>query len=335
MFDPLTNLNFHLQQQLETNPKMAKELAEILGQISFAAKMISREVNKAGLANILGKTGLVNIQGEEVQKLDEFANSILVRLLHNTHEVVAVGSEELAEIHIYESDIPHGEYVVLIDPLDGSSNIDVNVNIGTIFTIFRRVGKKGTPLTKKDYLQAGKNIVCSGYALYGSSTMLVYSVGTGVYGFTLDPSIGEFLLSHEKLQTPGTGSVYSVNESYVPKWSAGIQKYIAQVKTSQDISGKAKGARYIGSLIADFHRNLLKGGVYLYPADADQPEGKLRLLFEAAPLAFLVEQAGGAASNGKERILDLTPAHLHQRTPLFIGSKKDVESIEKLLVSQK
>lgn len=328
MLDRLTNLPFHLQQELETDPKMGKELAEILGQIAFAGKMISHEVNKAGLANILGKTGAVNVQGEEVQKLDDFANTVLLRLLHNTHEVVAVGSEELAEIHIYEQDLKHGAYVVLMDPLDGSSNIDVNVSVGTIFTIFRRVGKKGTPLTKKDYLQSGKHIVCSGYILYGSSTMLVYSVGSGVHGFTLDPSIGEFLLSHEKMQTPEAGSVYSVNESYAPKWSKAIRGYLDQVKTDKDVSGAAKGSRYIGSLVADFHRNLLKGGIYLYPADERQPEGKLRLLFEAAPLAFLIEQAGGAATNGNKRILDLVPGHLHQRTPLFIGSRKDVETIK-------
>lgn len=327
MLDPLTNLNFYLQQELETDRKMAKELAEILGQIAFASKMIAREVNKAGLANILGKTGGINVQGEEVQKLDEFANSVLVRLLHNTHEVVAVGSEELAEIHVYEQDLKHGEYVVLMDPLDGSSNIDVNVSIGTIFTVFRRVGKKGSPVTKKDYLQAGKNIVCAGYILYGSSTMLVYTVGSGVHGFTLDPSIGEFLLSHENMRTSPSGSVYSVNESYVPKWDAGIREYLELVKTDRDPSGKPKGSRYIGSLIADFHRNLLKGGVYLYPADASKPEGKLRLLFEAAPLAFIIEQAGGSASDGNRPILDVVPGHLHQRTPLFIGSKKDVATI--------
>jgi fructose-1,6-bisphosphatase I len=331
MYDPLTNLNFHLQEQLETNPKMARELTEILGQISFGSKMIAREVNKAGLANILGKTGAVNVQGEEVQKLDEFANSILVRLLHNTHEVVAVGSEELADIHVYESDLKNGQYVVLIDPLDGSSNIDVNVSIGTIFTIFRRVGKKGSAISKKDYLQSGRNIVCAGYVLYGSSTMLLYSVGSGLHGFTLDPTIGEFLLSHEFMAAPETGSVYSVNESYAPQWPKGIRRYLDLVKTDRDVSGQAKGARYIGSLVADFHRNLLKGGIYLYPADENQPEGKLRLLFEAAPLAFLIEQAGGAASNGQKPILDLVPEHLHQRTPLFIGSKDDVAVIRRLL----
>lgn len=331
MTDALTNLNFHLLHQLETNPKMGQELAQILGQISFAAKMISRDVNKAGLANVLGKTGLINVHGEEVQKLDDFANSILVRLLHNTHEVVAVGSEELAEIHVYESDLNNGEYIVLLDPLDGSSNIDVNVNIGTIFTIFKRIGKKGSPITKKDYLQKGRNIVCAGYVLYGSSTMMVYSIGSGVHGFTLDPSIGEFLLSHPNLQTPESGTVYSVNESYIAKWNEGIRRYLSEVKTNEDVSGKAKGARYIGSLVADFHRNLLKGGVYLYPADSSQPEGKLRLLFESAPLAYLIEQAGGSATDGKRPILDIIPGHLHQRTPLFIGSKQDVARITTLL----
>ena len=331
MHDPLMNLNFHLLDQLEKNPKMARELAEILGQISFAAKMIARDVNKAGLAQILGSTGNINVQGEEVQKLDEFANSILVRLLKDTHEVVAVGSEELSDIHVYEQDIERGEYVVFLDPLDGSSNIDVNVSIGTIFSVYRRMGEKGEKLEARDYLQPGRNIICAGYVLYGSSTMLVYSIGSGVHGFTLDPSIGEFLLSHEDIQTKDAGSVYSVNESYAPKWSKGIQNYLAEVKNNKDVSGKPKGARYIGSLVADFHRNLLKGGVYLYPADDAQPEGKLRLLFEGAPLAYIIEQAGGTASNGEMNILDIIPDRLHQRTPLFIGSKKDVQRIEKFL----
>lgn len=324
----LTNLTSQLLQQ-HAHSQQARDLAAILNQIVFGGKLISRDINKAGLVDILGATGRTNIQAEAVQKLDEHANTILVSLLSELPQVRAIGSEEVDELITLDQHSATGQYLVLLDPLDGSSNIDVNVAVGTIFTILTlpRGLKRVRP---QDYLVSPPPILAAGYILYGSSTMLVYSSGQGVHGFTLDPSIGEFLLSHPHLKLSPTGSIYSINESYAPNWTPEFRAYIESLKTSQNAGGKPKSARYIGTLVADFHRNLLKGGIFLYPADSKHPEGKLRLLYEAWPFAYLAEQAGGAATNGQSRILELKPNNLHQRTALVVGPKKDVKEVRGL-----
>ncbi len=320
------------RQLLEKNTYSEEclELANIINQLALAAKLVSREVTKAGLVDILGKTGDTNVQQEQVQKLDVFANNTFIELLRQSPYVKAVGSEEMPELvefnEFYHQD---SQYIVHLDPLDGSSNIDVNVSVGTNFVIFER-RDQGDTLTKNDYLQPGKNAVCAGYVVYGSSTMLVYSNGKGVHGFTLDPSIGEFILSHPDIKLPAVSTIYSINESYYAKWSKKLTKHVDSYKNEKNKNGKVRTARYIGSLVADFHRNLLKGGIFLYPADQKHPNGKLRLLYEGIPFAYLIEQAGGYASNGKESVLDIKPQELHQRIPLFIGNKTDVEAVENL-----
>ncbi len=327
----VTNLTNFLFEQ-HGHDEQSLDLGNIVSQIVLAAKIISREINKAGLVDILGKTGETNVQDEAVQKLDELANTTFIDLLRQSPHVVAVGSEEIEDILLLNNPKQKGnQYIVHIDPLDGSSNIDVNVSVGTNFVVFKRKSTSGE-LRKSDYLQSGKNAVCAGYILYGSSTMLVYSTGKGAHGFTLDPSIGEFLLSHENISYPTKSKIYSVNESYAPHWSNDFKKYIAECKTSSDITGKPKTARYIGSLVADFHRNLLKGGIFLYPADTKHPKGKLRLLYEGIPFAFLSEQAGGYASDGSTDVLEIIPNELHQRIPFFVGPTKDVRRMEKMLV---
>jgi fructose-1,6-bisphosphatase I len=319
----ITNLTSHLLSS-HGHTADARDLAAIINQIVFASKIISREINKAGLAeDILGSTGKTNIQDEEVQKLDEFANDLMIKLLSDMPRVRALGSEELDQMIDLEQHKSTGKYIVLMDPLDGSSNIDVNVSVGTIFVIFKKQSK-GSAFTKADYLQTGEQAVAAGYILYGSSTMLVYSTGYGVHGFTLDSSIGEFLLSHPHIKIPQTGQTYSVNEAHLPLWDDFYQDYLAEVKTDSDISGQAKMARYIGTLVADAHRNLLTGGVYLYPGNKKNPNGKLRLMFEAIPFAFLHHHAGGAATDGARDIMKIKPSELHQRVPLFVGSFQDV-----------
>ena len=296
------------------------ELTQLLTSFRLAGKMVNREVNKAGLAeDILGAQGTENVQGEAQQKLDVYANDLFIRLLRSQGQVCAVASEENDDIVHFDNG---GKYVVTMDPLDGSSNIDVNVSIGTIFSIYRRIST-GPKATLEDFLQPGSAQVAAGYIVYGSSTMLVYSTGHGVNGFTLDPSIGTFCLSHPDMKTPEEGKIYSINEGNWYEFSEGVRTYVDACKQ------KKMSARYIGSLVADFHRNLLKGGVYLYPGTTKAPNGKLRLLYEANPLAFLVEQAGGMATDGTTRILDLKPTELHQRCPLFIGSKAMVEKAMK------
>ncbi len=296
------------------------ELSQLLTSFRLAGKMVNREVNKAGLAeDILGAQGTENVQGEAQQKLDVYANDLFIRLLKSQGMVCAVASEENDDIVHFDNG---GKYVVTMDPLDGSSNIDVNVSIGTIFSIYRRVST-GDKATMEDFMQPGTAQVAAGYIIYGSSTMLVYTTGHGVNGFTLDPSIGTFCLSHPDMKTPADGKIYSVNEGNLYDFSPGVQQYIDGCKKQQ------MSARYIGSLVADFHRNLLKGGIYLYPATAKAPKGKLRLLYEANPLAFLVEQAGGMATDGTTRILELKPTELHQRCPLYIGSSNMVEAAMK------
>jgi len=313
-------------EQERLHPEATGELSNLLYDLCLAAKIISRQVRRAGLSDILGEFGAVNVQGEVQQKLDVFAHDTVRHSVEHTGRVCIVASEEEEHpipVHVRE-DRRSGKYVLLYDPLDGSSNIGVNVSIGTIFSIHRRLSKRG-PGTLEDCLQPGRAQVAAGYILYGSSTMLVYTTGQGVHGFTLDPTIGEFLLSHPNIRCPEVGQYYSVNESHWNKWAPGVQRAVAAFKNGDHGKVEAKNARYIGSLVADIHRNLMSGGIFLYPADAKAPHGKLRLLYEAAPLALLVEQAGGAAFDGKTDILDITPNELHQRTPLIIGSKRDVE----------
>jgi fructose-1,6-bisphosphatase I len=322
-----------IMEQERLYPEATGELSNLLYDLCLAAKIISRQVRRAGLTDILGEFGAINVQGELQQKLDVFANETVRHSVEHTGRVCVVASEEDEEpipVHVPE-DRRAGKYVLLYDPLDGSTNIDVNVSIGTIFSIHRRTATKKGPGTLEDCLQKGRAQVAAGYILYGSSTMLVYTTGKGVHGFTLDPTIGEFLLSHPDIRSPEVGTYYSVNESHWNKWEPGIQRVVGAFKNGDGGRVKAKNARYIGSLVADIHRNLMSGGVFLYPADTISPAGKLRLLYEAAPLAFVVEQAGGAAIDGRQSILDIKPTALHQRTPLIIGSKQDVAYAQSVL----
>lgn len=321
----ITTLEQFIIQQEQSFPYATGQLSKIIRDIVLAARLVNREVNKAGLVDILGITGDVNVQGEQVQKLDIFANEQMIDALFKGRMVCAVGSEENDEFLIKEG--AQGKYIVLMDPLDGSSNIDVNVSIGTIFSIYRRRNQDGA-LTKEDLLQAGVYQVAAGYVLYGSSTMLVYTTGHGVNGFTLDPSIGEFLLSHRDIRFPEKCATYSVNEGNYREFFESTKQYLRHIKSD---TPKPYSARYIGSFVADFHRNLLKGGVFLYPGTHKAPKGKLRLTFEANPMAFIAEQAGGYASDGRRRILEIDPDTLHQRTPLFIGNKADVLKIDEFV----
>ncbi len=314
-----------IMEQERLHPEATGELSNLLYDLCLAAKIISRQVRRAGLTDILGEFGAINVQGEVQQKLDVFANETVRHSVEHTGRVCVVASEEDEHpipVQV-RADRRGGKYVLLYDPLDGSTNIGVNVSIGTIFSIHRRSATKKGPGSLADCLQKGRAQVAAGYILYGSSTMLVYTTGQGVHGFTLDPTIGEFLLSHPDIRSPDVGTYYSVNESHWNRWAPGIQRVVGAFKNGDGGKVEAKNARYIGSL-ADIHRNLMSGGVFLYPADTKSPHGKLRLLYEAAPLAFVVEQAGGAATDGKRDILDIKPTELHQRTPLIIGSRRDV-----------
>ena len=301
--------------------------------MALAGKIISSYVRRAGLTDVLGTAGAMNVQGEEQQKLDVLANEVIQEVVAKTGRVCVVASEEDDEPVPTPAEWNPGKYVLMYDPLDGSSNIDVNASIGTIFSIHQRVTPSGTPGTIKDCLQVGRKQVAAGYIIYGSSTMMVYSAGHGVHAFTLDPRIGEFLLSHREFKTPSMGAFYSINESYFDKWSEGYREVVREFKGRKGPSQWNKNARYIGSLVADFHRNLLKGGVFMYPGDTKNPRGKLRLLYECAPLAFIAEAAGGAASDGRTSILDIEPTQLHQRVPLLIGSKDDVGFVQRTLAA--
>ncbi len=323
----------HLLLHQKQSPMATGQFTRLLTELIFAAKIISREVNKAGLVDILGLTGEINVQGEQVRKLDDFANRVLIYRMQQAGILCAMASEENADIIEVPDDRPKGDYLLVFDPLDGSSNIDVNVNIGTIFSIRKKTSDRNY-VTLEDFLQEGSTQVAAGYFIYGPSTILVYTTGQGVDGFTLDPSVGEFLLSHPSIKIPETGKVYSVNEAYTSYWDDKVKATVNYFKSPENERGKPYTARYIGSLVADFHRNLFYGGIFMYPADKKdpaKPHGKLRLLCEAAPLAFVVEQAGGAATDGSRRILDIKPTALHQRVPLFIGSKKDVEKATQLM----
>jgi fructose-1,6-bisphosphatase I len=328
----VTLSQFLLEQERE-HPEASGQFTRLLTDVALAAKMINREVTRAGLVDILGYTGGENVHGEKVQKLDLFAREVIYKVLGATGQLAVLASEEDEDIVPIPAGQPVGKYVVNFDPLDGSSNINANINIGTIFSILPRLTKSG-PGSLEDCLQAGRRQMAAGYVLYGSSTMLVYTTGLGVHGFTFEPSLGEFLLSHPEIRTPERGKIYSVNESNYFEWSEGVKRYVDYLKQTDEPTGRPYTSRYVGSLVADFHRNLLYGGIFLYPGDRKNPQGKLRLLYEAAPLAFIAEQAGGAASDGHRRILEIAPAELHQKTPLVLGSPLDVRDCE-LFVQEK
>ena len=312
-------------------PYAKGELSRLLRDIGIASKIVNREVNKAGLVDILGEHGTTNIQGENVKKLDVYANEQFIFALGSGGETGAIASEENDDVVPITTEVSrNAKYIVCVDPLDGSSNIDANVSIGTIFSIYRRIDLD-KPLTKTDFFQQGTAQVAAGYVVYGSSTMLVYTTQHGVNGFTLDPSIGEFCLSHPDMKCPDTGTIYSINEGNYAQFPEGVKRYIKYCQVEDDATSRPYSSRYIGSLVADFHRNLLKGGIFLYPSTAKSPKGKLRLLYECNPLAFIIEQAGGKASDGQHRILELTPTSLHQRTPLFIGSARMVTKAEEFM----
>lgn len=327
MIPKLVTIERHITETQRKFPEATGEFSALLNDIALAAKIISREVNKAGLVDVLGFTGETNIHGEKVQKLDEYADSIIFRALDHTGRLCVMASEEQEDIIPIPERFPSGKYALLYDPLDGSSNIDANVSIGTIFSIYRKIssGERGS---LEDCLQQGMEQVAAGYIIYGSSTMLVFTTGNGAHGFTYDPSVGEFLLSHDTIKIPKRGKIYSVNEGNSERWEEGTKKYINYVKQMDKETNRPYSSRYIGSLVADFHRNLLYGGIFLYPADKKNPKGKLRLMYEANPLAFIVEQAGGYASDGQQRILDIHPEFIHQRTPLIIGSYENVKTAE-------
>ena len=318
-------------------PGSTGELSKILSAIKLAAKILSHQINKAGLAKeILGSADRENIQGEQQQKLDVFANETFINALSARGVICGVASEENSSFIAFNDNVNNdAKYVVLIDPLDGSSNIDVNVSVGTIFSVYKRKSQKGHPVEMNDFLQCGKHQVASGYIIYGSSTMLVYTTGSGVNGFTFDPSIGVFFLSHPNMTIPIDGEIYSVNEGNLSQFKSAVRKYIKFCQSENHSSNKKKyTSRYIGSLVADFHRNLIKGGIYLYPSNSSNPSGKLRLTYECAPLAFIAEQAGGRAISSSTRTLEITPSELHQRVPFFVGSKNMIDYLEEILRSE-
>jgi fructose-1,6-bisphosphatase I len=328
----ITIERFILEKQ-KGYPGATGTLTNILYDIALSAKIIASRTTKAGLVEILGSTGRENVQGETVQKLDEYADRILFKLNDHTGRLAVMASEEHPDILPIPDHYPTGPYVLVFDPLDGSSNIDVNVSIGTIFAIYRRKSLEG-PGTLDDCLQQGRDLVAAGYVIYGASTMLVYSTGQGVHGFTLDPSVGEFLLSHPNIQFPDRPKYYSTNQGYELYWSEGVRRYTAWLQGKDGSDHKPFSMRYIGSMVADFHRNLLSGGVFYYPADAKDgalSHGKLRLVYECAPMAFLAEQAGGTASDGYQRVLDIQPRSLHERIPFFVGNKELVTKAEEFL----
>jgi fructose-1,6-bisphosphatase I len=317
-------------------PHAKGELTALLSAIKLAAKIVNREINKAGLVDITGATGVENIQGEQQQKLDMYANDKFKKALIARGEVCGIASEEEDNYVFFDNQQSRkGKYVVLMDPLDGSSNIDANVSVGTIFSIYRRISPVGGPVVMEDFLQVGRKQVAAGYVVYGSSTMLVFTTGNGVHGFTYDPSIGVFCLSHENLTFPKNGKIYSINEGNYIKFPLGVKKYLKYCQEEDPATNRPYTSRYIGSLIADFHRNLLKGGIYIYPQTAQAPSGKLRLLYECNPIAFLAEQSGGKATDGYNPILDLKPTELHQRVPFFTGSPDMMDEVHRFMTEFK
>jgi fructose-1,6-bisphosphatase I len=327
-------LERHIIEGERAHPEATGALSGLLHGLCLGAKLVWREVTKAGLVNILGITDRMNISGDVVKKLDDFADITIYKTMDHTGHLCVMASEENEDILQIPEGYPHGKYVLIYDPLDGSGNIDANVTIGSIFSVYHRVTPGGAG-TLQDVLQPGCRQVAAGYVLYGSSMMFVYCTGHGVHGFTLDPSVGEFLLSHENIRIPERGSIYSVNEGNYRHWSAGMQRYIQYLKEDDKATGRPYSSRYVGSMVADVHRTLMYGGIYCYPGDTKNPDGKLRLMYENNPMGYIVEHAGGAASNGCKRILDIQPDSLHQRSPLFVGSKEDVRLVEEYLAGEK
>ena len=321
----------HIQQEQQRNfPNASGDFSWLLSGITLATKVIAAQIRRAGLVDVLGTAGTTNVQGEAVQKLDLLANQALLSCLGSRGTVGVLASEENQEPAVVKRDPRYGKYVVIFDPLDGSSNIDVNVSVGTIFSILRRdLGGNDPREPEADVLQPGTKQIAAGYVLYGASTMLVYSTGNGVHGFTLDPSFGAYVLTHPNLKMPESGPYYSINEANAAGFPPAYQQFLARLREGK--AGREYSSRYVGSLVADFHRTLIKGGIFLYPPTAKHPEGKLRLMYEANPIAFLAEQAGGIATNGRQRILDLPPRSLHQRTPLVVGSRHEVTLLTEML----
>jgi len=330
--DKIITIERHILNEQSEFPDATGTLSGLLHNIGLAGKLIASRTIRGGLSDILGATGETNVQGEQVQKLDAYAHQVIVQLNNHTGRLAAMGSEEAEELISIPDQYPVGKYSLLFDPLDGSSNINFNVSVGTIFGIYRRITPLGRPGTLEDLLQKGKNLVAAGYIVYGSSTMLVYSTGNGVNGFTLDPSIGEFLLTHPKIRLPEKPQYFSANQGYQNRWTEGIQRFTRWLRGGEGAT-QSLSLRYNGSMIADIHRVLLGGGVFYYPADPKVPNGKLRLLYETAPISFVIEQAGGYASTGREPILDIQPTELHQRTPLFIGNRELVEKAEEFIAT--
>jgi fructose-1,6-bisphosphatase I len=328
----ITTLNDFITLRQKDFPFAKGELSSLLSHIGTAAKIVNKKINKAGLVDIIGRAGQVNIQGENQQKLDVFADKVFIDSLKTSGECCGIATEENQNEIVFTDKLARkGKYVVCIDPLDGSSNIDFNVSVGSIFSIYRRISPRGELVTTDDFIQPGINQIAAGYIIYGSSTMLVYTTGNGVNGFTLDPSIGEFCLSHPCITTPQEGRIYSVNEGNYLNFPDGIKKYIKYCQEQDPPTGRPFTSRYIGSLVSDFHRNLILGGVFLYPQNKKSPEGKLRLIYECNPVAFIAEQAGGRASDGHRRILEIIPASLHVRSPFYTGSVRMVDKIEEFL----
>jgi fructose-1,6-bisphosphatase I len=333
--DPLITIERFIIEQERNFPQATGVFSGLLEDLALAAKIITRETSRAGLTQILGMAGRINVQGEQQMKLDVFANETIIRINSFSGRLAAMASEESADLIPIPPEYSCGKYVLIFDPLDGSSNVDSNISVGTIFAIYRRRTVDGCG-TLSDCLQPGRNMAAAGYVLYGPSTMLVYTTGNGVHGFTLDPTLGEFLLSHHNIRYPHRAKYYSVNHSYEQHWSEGVRRYTRWLQgTDHEEQSKGLSSRYVGSLVADFHRNLLEGGVYYYPADAKSSHGKLRLAYEAAPLAFIAQQAGGYGSSGSGSILDITPHTLHDRVPLFVGNRDLVFKAEEYLRLEK
>ena len=328
----ITTLDDFIIKRQKDYPEAKGEFSRLLHHIGTAAKMVGSKIRKAGLADILGRAGNINVQGEDQQKLDIYADEVFTSALLSSGECCGVASEENQNIITFTHEFAlKGKYIVCMDPLDGSSNIDVNVSVGTIFSIYRRISEKGSIVTDEDFLQKGTDQVAAGYIIYGSSTMLVYTTGNGVNGFTLDPSLGEFCLSHTDLKMPASGSLYSVNEGNYIKFPDGVKKYIKYCQERDPSTSRPYVSRYIGSLVSDFHRNLLKGGIYMYPSSEIYPRGKLRLVYECNPMALIAEQSGGKASDGYNRIMEIKPDSLHQKTPYFVGSVEMVNRVEEFI----
>ncbi len=329
----IVTVEHFIADQQRVHPHATGAFTDIMLQLTLAAKIISKAVNKAGLVDILGKAGKQNVHGEDVRKLDEYAQGILVEFMSRCGSLCGIVSEESEDLVPIPEPWETGPYVIAFDPLDGSTNIDVNISVGTIFSIYRRRSEGARDAQVSDVLQPGTKQLAAGYVLYGSSTMLVFTTGNGVHGFTLDPSIGEFLLSHREMRLPEPGrNVYSLNEGYFTQWTEGQQRLVRRFRGEEE-GVEAFSARYVGSMVADFHRTLLHGGIFMYPGTVAKPRGKLRLLYEVAPLSFVCEQAGGKASDGARRILDLVPTELHQRVPVFMGSRDLVDLAESYLAA--